>query len=95
MEHYPCRHGKKKILPRLLPIQRPSPPVLDQESLELCTRVWNIPTHLTYPTRPTYIRRPLSYGNNFLWMLHAQKIEDAEMIPTVPPNSHLLQYLQW
>ena len=47
MYHHQCRHGKKHPLPWLWPIKRYYSLVLDQEYLELHTRVWNIPTYLT------------------------------------------------
>ena len=53
MENYPCRHRKKIFLPWLRPIRKYSPPVMDQEYLELWTGVWNLTTYPTYPTWPT------------------------------------------
>ena len=94
MEHYPCRHSKKHFLPWLWPIRLSSSLVLDQESLELCTLVWNLPTYLTYPTRPTCIMGPISYGKINSQLVHAHKIEESEPMPIIPPNSHPLQHLQ-
>ena len=95
MEHYPCRHMKKRFIPWLWTIRKSSPLVMDQESLELRTRAWNIPTYLTYPNQHTYRSIPIGYGTIFPYRVHNQTIEEYEPMPIIPPNSHPLRHHRW